>query len=260
MTSLSNIFRSERTVSKEGNVKEITIRNLNMPENESMKEETLSRDVFFLERDKLLKEARMTIEIEKANLDQLRQTAMDDIKDMHAAWETEKIELQQNAYDEGFQVGYEEGRNKALAEMTDAVKLANDASELSRENAVKYLESQERVILELAMRTAERILGSVLDENDETFITMVKRGLKEARESKEIKLYVSLEDYENVSRNRNELAAVFPPDIPFLIFANEDFDKNECFIETNQGRIVVSLDDQLIELKEKLVELMESGD
>lgn len=260
MTSLSNIFRSSRTVSKDGNVKEITIRNLNMPEYASRTEETLSREVFFLERDKMLKEARMTIEIEKANLEQLRQTALDDIRDMHSSWEKEKVQLQQAAYDEGFQVGYEEGRNKALAEMSDAVRIANEVTEHSKVNAIKYIEGQERVILELAMRTAERILGSVLDENDDTFITMVKRGLKEARESKEIKLYISMEDYENVSANRTELAAVFPPDIPFLIFANEDFEKSECMIETNQGRIVVSVDDQLIELKEKLVELMESGD
>lgn len=260
MTSLSNIFRSSRTVSKEGNVKEITIRNMNTPEYDSTKEETLTREVFFFERDKMLKEARMTIEVEKANLESLRQTAMDDIRDMHAAWDNEKIQLQQGAYDEGFQVGYEEGRNKALAEMNEAVQTANEVTKKSQENAVKYLESQERVILELAMKTAERILGTVLDENDEVFITMVKRGLKEARESKEIKLYVSLEDYENISANRSELAAVFPPDIPFLIFANEDYEKNDCIIETNQGRIVVSVDDQLIELKEKLVELMESGD
>ena len=231
-----------------------------MPAYDSSTEEKLSREVFLLERDKMLKEARMKIEIEKANLEQMRQTAFDDIRDMQTSWEKEKVQLQQDAYEEGFQVGYEEGRSKALAEMNDAVRIANEVTEHSKENAIKYVESQERVILELAMRTAERILGSVLDENDEKFISMVKRGLKEARESKEIKLYISTEDYENVSANRTELAAVFPPDIPFLIFANEDFQKSECMIETNQGRIVVSVDDQLIELKEKLVELMESGD
>ena len=34
----------------------------------------------------------------------------------------------------------------------------------------------------------------------------------------------------------------------------------ECYIETNHGRIVVSIDEQLNELREKLVEIMESGD
>lgn len=264
MTSLSNIFRSSRTISKEGNIKEIAIRNLDMPLTDEaandVKKEVLSREVFFLERDRMLKEARMTIEIEKSNLEHLRQTALDDIKDMQTAWQKEKIDLQQQAYDEGFQVGYEDGRNKAISEMSDAVKTANEVTLQSQDNALKYLDSQERVILEIAMSTANRILGTVLENDNEMFVSLVKRGLKEARETKEIKLYVSLDDYDNISANRIELAAVFPPDIPFLIFANEDFEKNDCIIETNQGRIVVSVDEQLNELKEKLVELMESGD
>ena len=52
----------------------------------------------------------------------------------------------------------------------------------------------------------------------------------------------------------------FRPDIPFLIFVNEDFDRTDCYIETNHGRIVVSVDEQLNELREQLVEIMESGD
>ena len=33
---------------------------------------------------------------------------------MQAAWENEKTVLQQQAYEEGFQVGYEEGHNKVI--------------------------------------------------------------------------------------------------------------------------------------------------
>ena len=69
-----------------------------------------------------------------------------------------------------------------------------------------------------------------------------------------------LDYFELISDNRAELASIFPPDVPFLIFANEDFDSTECYIETNHGRIVVSVDEQLNELREQLIEIMESGD
>ena len=58
------------------------------------------------------------------------------------------------------------------------------------------------------------------------FLSIVRRAIKEAREMKEIKLYVSTEYFELVSNNRAELASIFPPDVPFLIFANEDFEVN----------------------------------
>ncbi|MCM3637878.1 flagellar assembly protein FliH [Sporosarcina luteola] len=259
MTSLSNIFRSSRTISEEGNIKEITIRNLHMPTVDG-KEEVISKESLYLERDRMLNDARRQIELEKADAEHMRQMAQEDIAAMQAAWEQEKTALQQQAYEEGFQVGYEEGRSKSISDMSESLKVANEVTLHSKENALKYLEEQERIILEIAMRTAERILGKKLEEDEEVFLSIVKRGLKEAREMKEIKLYVSVFQFELVSSNRAELASIFPPDVPFLIFANDDFDTNDCIIETNQGRIVVSVDEQLNELKEKLVELLESGD
>ncbi|MFS0688100.1 flagellar assembly protein FliH [Sporosarcina sp. 179-K 8C2 HS] len=259
MTSLSNIFRSSRTISEDGSVKEITIRNLNMPKVDGI-EEGISKEALYLERDRMLKDARRQIEIEKADAERMRQMAQEDIAAMQAAWEQEKKALQQQAYEEGFQVGYEEGRNKSISDMSESVKVANEVILHSKENALRYLEAQERIILEIAMKTAERILAKTLEEDEEAFLSIVKRGLKEAREMKEIKLYVSVSQFELVSSNRAELASIFPPDVPFLIFANDDFNEDDCIIETNQGRIVVSVDEQLNELKEQLVEMLESGD
>lgn len=259
MTSLSNVYRSHHTVAAEGQKKKIGIRNFEKPQ-EAVHEVTISLDAVLAERDRLLQDANLSIAHEKAAIEKMRQTAVDDIAVMRSAWEEEKQALQQQAYDEGFQAGFMEGRDKALADMASALKLANETTELSYKNANKYLNSQERVILELAIRSAERIIGKLIEEDDATYLAIVRRALKEAREMKEVKLYVSLEYFGVVSDHRNELASIFPPDVPFLIFANDDFEATECIIETNHGRIVVSIDEQLNELREKLVEIMESGD
>ncbi len=259
MTSLSNVFRSFNTILEEGETKEISIRSLSVSQ-EVDTEVNLSLDSILVERDRLLKEANTIIEQEKEAIERLRQTATEDILSMQAAWQNEKTVLQQQAYDEGFQVGYEEGHNKSLADMAASVRTANDTTALSSENASQYLVSQERIILDLAMLSAERIIGQTLQDDEEIYLSVVKRALKETREMKEIKLYVSLDYFELVSDSRSELASIFPPNVPFLIFANDDFESTECYIETNHGRIVVSIDEQLNELREKLIGIMESGD
>ncbi|WP_318615423.1 flagellar assembly protein FliH [Sporosarcina sp. YIM B06819] len=256
---MSNVFRSFNTISEEGQSREITIRNLTLPQDTNAPEE-LTLEVVLAERERLMKKAQQEIEQEKAVIEQLRQTAMEDISAMQVAWQDEKAILQQQAYDEGFQVGFEEGHNKVMADMASAIQIANETTAQSQKNAQQYLDSQERVILELGIRTAERILGQTLQDDEESYVSVVKRALKEAREMKEIKLYVSLDYFELVSDNRAELAAIFPPDVPFLIFANDEFEPTQCYIETNHGRIVVSIDEQLNELRERLVEIMESGD
>ena len=142
--------------------------------------------------------------------------------------------------------------------MQNSLKLANDAMMTAQENAVNYLQQQEHVILELAIRTAERIIATKLDDNEELFLSIVKRGLKEAREMKEIKLYVSPVYFELVSNNREELSSIFPVDVPFMIFVDEDMNDTDCYIETNHGRIVVSIDEQVKELRSKLVDILDS--
>ncbi len=259
MTLLSNVFRSFNTMWEDGETKEITIRSLSVTQ-ETDTEASLSLDSILVERDRLMKEANRGFEQEKAAIEQLRQIATEDILSMQAAWEGEKTALQQQAYDEGFQVGYEEGHNKSLSDMAASIRTANEATTLSRENAAHYLVSQERVILELAMLSAQQIIGQTLQDEEEVYLSVVKRALKETREMKEIKLYVSLDYFELVSDNRSELAAIFPPNVPFLIFANDDFESTECYIETNHGRIVVSIDEQLNELRDKLIGIMESGE
>ena len=75
---------------------------------------------------------------------------------------------------------------------------------------------------------------------------------------KKIKLYISPTYFTLVSNNREELASIFPLDVPFMIFVNEDIQATDCYIETNHGRIVVGIDEQLQELRSKLNGILES--
>ncbi|MCK1996165.1 flagellar assembly protein FliH [Psychrobacillus psychrodurans] len=257
MTSLSKIFRNVYLNETKGNSKPIQIRNLYVQEVLNT-DEPLTLDVLIQERSKMIEEVNQEIEEKRSKLTKDIEETKQYIENQLSEWEEEKITYQQQAYDEGFMQGMEEGRLKALAEMQNSLKLANDALKTAHENAANYLQQQEQVILELAIRTTERIIATKLDENEELFLSIVKRGLKEAREMKEIKLYVSPIYFELVSNNRQELSSIFPVDVPFMIFVDEDMNETDCYIETNHGRIVVSIDEQVQELRRKLVDILDS--
>ncbi|KGR86413.1 flagellar assembly protein [Lysinibacillus odysseyi 34hs-1 = NBRC 100172] len=218
----------------------------------------ITREEILFERDRLLAEARQQIEMEKQQFANFQQQQLQMMEASKQQWEEEKLHLQQQAYDEGFAQGYEEGVQKANADMQQTLRTANEVMTNAQANAQKYLETQESVILELGITSAERIMNTVLAREEETFVSIVRRALKEAREMKEIKIYVSPEYYGVISKNRDELAEMFPPDVPFLIFVNEDLANAESYIETSHGRIVVSIDTQLNELRLKLREILDS--
>lgn len=255
---MSNVFKPFQANSADERTRQISIRNLHI--DIKNQEEPKSIDALLTERAQSIEAERRVIENEKKQIDEMRRIAAEDIESMQLAWAEEKLQLQKQAYDEGFQIGFTEGHNKALADMSASIDHANEITKKSQEAAVEYQASQESVILELAMKAAEQILNETLRENDERFLSVVRKALLEVRETKEIKLYVSVKYYDFVQENRSELAAIFPPTTPFLIFANEEFDDQECFIETNHGRIVVSIDEQLNELRERLIEVLEMED
>lgn len=259
---MSRIIRSIYTQSTDDNIKEIKIRDMfEVPEieDDETSETQISLEDLLVERDRMLAEARATLQMEREAFEQDKQLHFQEIEQLKLSWEEERPIRVQEAYDEGFGQGYEDGNNKATEAMAASLKTANDVIVQAQENARKYIEDQEAVILELGLTAAERILGTSLERNDELFISIVKRGLKEAREMKEIKIYVSPAFHALITANRDELAEMFPTDVPFMIFVDEDLENDtDCFIETNHGRIVVSIDEQLNELRLKLSEILES--
>lgn len=261
MTSLSRIIRSKFTQASNEAIKEIQIKDMYIPPIELSDvndEEVMTIEDVLAEHDLLLAEAKASIEQERLSLEQQHQRQLEEIEQLKVSWEQEKPKLEQQAYDEGFAQGYEEGLSKANVDMSQSLQIANQVIEDAKDNARKYIEDQEQVILDLGLTAAERILATTLEREDELFVSIVKRGLKEAREMKEIKIYVSPQYYALITKNRDELSEMFPIDVPFMIFVNEDLGTTECFIETNHGRIVVSIDEQLHELRMKLSEILDS--
>lgn len=228
------------------------------PGEEKVAQPEITLEDILAERDGLLAEAQQQIAKEREQIEQLRAEQLQAIEEQKVAWEQEKLVLQQQAYDEGFASGYEEGLQKANANMAESLTIANETIVHAEKNAQQYLEDQEFVILELALTAAERIIGITLDRDEEVFTEIVKRGLKEAREMKGVKVYVAPKYYETVTKSRNELAEMFPPEVPLLFFVNEDLQETESYIETNHGRIVLTIDEQLNELRLKLNEILES--
>lgn len=262
MTSLSRIIRSSYTQHTEE--KEIKIQRFHVFQSDQHEVEEveiqpqITQEQILAERDQLLANAEQEIANKHKQFEQFREEQLQVIEQQKKLWEEEKLVLQQQAHEEGFSQGFEEGITKANEEIAHSLKIANETMQDAQKNATSYIDSQEQVILELGLKAAERILNASLERDNELYVSIVKRALKEARETKEVKLYVSPEYHAIVTKNRDELAEMFPTDVPFMIFVNEDLTETESYIETNYGRIIVTIDTQLNELRLKLREILDS--
>ena len=172
-------------------------------------------------------------------------------------WETAKEQLMKEAYQAGYDQGLHEGRRNGQAEYDAVLAEAEKTVELSKTAFAGQVEKSEKVILDLAIVTAERILNASLVDDSVNFVPLVKRALREARDYKEVQIHVHPSKYELLTSEKNELDAIFPNDVQCYLYPNGDLDEHACYIESENGRIDASIDSQLQEIKRKLMDILE---
>lgn len=77
------------------------------------------------------------------------------------------------------------------------------------------------------------------------------------REQSEVKVYVHPFYYEMLVQQKDELRAVFNQPTDIFIYPDEQLTENGCVIETPFGRIDASVDTQLQQIKQQLLERLE---
>jgi flagellar assembly protein FliH len=199
-----------------------------------------------MEAEKILKEAKRLAEsIHKRILDEKE------------AWEQEKAVLIEEARRAGFSKGLIEGKDQGYKEYNKTIEFAREVVTNAKKDYQHQVESAEKTILQIGLEVAGKILGGKLD-NEEGFLMVVKRALKEAREYHDVQIQINPCHYGFLLSRKEELKAVFPNERDLYIYPNDDLSENSCIIESANGRIDASVDNQLEEMKRKLIELLES--
>lgn len=254
MILLSRLFKSQINRNQQENPRMIQIKQIQLDQ----KDHTPSMDRQYLDQEeqRIMTEAKQKAKNLIHQAEEQAKILLDDIKQQQNHWEQEKDKRIQQAYDEGFQIGINEGRQQGFDEYKLKIEQAKHIIDLSKEEYEKYIHSSEVVILELAIASAERIIRSTLEGEPERFIPLVQTALKEVRNSKEIQIHVHPSQYELLLSEKQELETIFPKDVECFIYPNVDLEEYACQIESEHGRIDANISNQLVELKEKLLEIL----
>ncbi|MED1940867.1 flagellar assembly protein FliH [Cytobacillus firmus] len=180
------------------------------------------------------------------------------MEEQRGALEQEKQKVLEESRSQGFAAGAEEGRQSALREYSELIHMAREVVHSAKHDYQLHIESSERTILNLGLKVAGKILGEVLEQNSDHFLSIVKRALKEAREYTEIQLHVHPMHYDLLLSHKEDLIRVFPKETDLYIYPDDELSNTSCIIESANGRIEASVDSQLEEIKIKLFEMLES--
>lgn len=162
----------------------------------------------------------------------------------------------ENGYQEGYQKGYQEGQRQC----EEFIREAQDIVNASRNDYFHKLEEAEPLIVQLAVKVAEKIVLNLLETDAENWFSIVKAVIAEVREQDYVKLYVHPNWYDYTLTRKEELQLLLPNCDQLYIYPDIHLKDHGCQIETQYGKIDASLDSQLTEIKEALLEkLKEMG-
>lgn len=220
-------------------------------------EESILDDSIEIEKRKFLdyyqKQAEEILIKAQEDADNIRKEIMTE----QSSWDEEKRRLIALAREEGFKQGYEEGKMQGYNEYQLQIEKANQITNEMKEEFIRHIEASEKVILDLGMKAAEKILQVTLNNDPESFNSLVKQVVKEVRNAKEVHIYIHPDQFNFVLQSKDELDALLPINQQCYLYTNDQLHSFQCLIETTSGRIDASIDSQLSELKMKLMEIIE---
>jgi len=211
----------------------------------------------------LVMKSSLIIQSAKDEADKIIQKAMEDSSIIQQQlefeknnWEQERDHFIEQARQEGYAEGLELGRQEALRQYQSTIEESNRIIDLAKNDYDEKIQSSENAILELSIKIAEKIISTKLTESPDHFLPLIKKGLSEVKEYEHIKIHVHPLFYELVLSQKDELRTLVTNDTDFNIYANAELNEHDCFIESAFGRIDISIDTQLEQLKKHLIDLL----
>ncbi len=155
--------------------------------------------------------------------------------------------------EEGFNLGYSEGNEKAQAEneeiLNEKLQEIEDEKNLlfnERENLMINVETE---LTEVIGSVVESILGSAFSVDKNLIVQMIKLGLKQSTLNDNVTIKVSNDLLEIVNENIELIKTEVPRNIGLEIVTDKNLENSECIIESNLGYIKCDVDSIIESIK-----------
>ena len=203
-----------------------------------------------------VKEAKKELEAVKKERKNIIADTESQIQLAKEKWEEEKLLLMEQVKQEGFQVGFEQGKNESLEQYSQLINEANLIIDAAKKDYQLTVEKSEETILQLAVYVAGKIMKQQLEHNPESFIPIVKEAISNIKDQRELSIFLHPDNYEYVLTQKNELERILDSKANLSIYVNEALEKDSCLIEHPFGKIDASIHTQLSKMHQVLYEIV----
>ncbi|MCM2280740.1 MAG: FliH/SctL family protein [Bdellovibrionaceae bacterium] len=173
----------------------------------------------------------------------------------------EKVkQIQEEAYQQAYQLGLDEGRERALASHQRDLeeKLGALDQLVSRIGSLKteLTTANESYLMKLLYYMASRVAMDEIHARPEVILSILRQSVEDAQSEEKVTVRVSRQDYEFISSAKEKLGK----DVEFVkrikFEESDSIAPGGCVVETNYGSVDATIEKRLIKLWETIAEKM----
>ncbi len=191
--------------------------------------------------------------------DRLLKETEEKIKSLQTDWESEKDELIETTKKLAYKEGFQSGEQEAFRQYEELIQKAQETINQANLDYRSKIDDSEDAILHLSMKAASKIMNQTLEDNPERYLPIVRAVIEEGNNGDQLQVYVHPDQYEQVLEQKSELQLILDHQAELSIYPKTNLKPFQCYLESSYGRVDVSIDSQLEELRSKLFRLLEEG-
>lgn len=198
----------------------------------------------FLEREKegFLEEAQKIIKNAKNEAESIRQDAMNSAEKM-------KMEALAKGQEQGYKQGMEKAQEEIL-QMKQELMQKSEEMDLKYERARRELEPEMAKVL---IGLVKNLTGVILENEESVILHLVARAMGRITRNDLFIIHIGREDYPVLEKRKALLEKIAGSDKKVSIIEEEDMEKGQCRIETDDQIIDCGMDTQMGNLFENIL-------
>lgn len=164
--------------------------------------------------------------------------------------------IEQETYENGYRKGEQDARHTAKRAQDEFCASTQKVLQQLEGLREKIYQDTEAELVQLAIDIAEKLVCRQLDINPDTIVDIAKAACIQAKECKQVIIYVEPQQIENIKARQAEIASQLYRTKRVTIIADSNIGSGGCRIETETGyidaTIATMLEQLAVVIKEKV--------
>ncbi len=160
--------------------------------------------------------------------------------------------VEEEAFRQGWQSGYEEGRKTAEDEYRSKLQEAEDLVARAHREQQRIIAATEDEVVKLAVAVSRKIIDRELATSPEIIVEMVKRAIQKVTDREEITVRVNPENLDSTINAQEEIAQSAKGVRKLRVLSDPAIAPGGCVVESSNGTVDARVERQLEEIEQAL--------